>query len=449
VRGRALGAGIVLALALVLSTRITNALSIDVVARECASALAGLPLSTIVVAAPLQADQSAPREDELAVRIGALLAGHLGGGARAHPQTARLSVARALAGHAGALAYVQAAIAGGELRAAVDVYPPAANVWDRIRNPVPPPTVHAFASAPIDAEVRSYLTPLLLEQSRVERARHSEGEILAAGCGDADGDGGDELVLVSRTRVALGRIRAGAFTAERTADWSRLAVRAPVPMREPLAGAVVGFGSILVGSTERDSVSLSMELGAPQALVGVPASGLQGAVCLTPEPSAGAFDGAPVDCAMRRDPKPVLAVPAPRFDAFAATRVASPDGATSDLVAVREPSGKVRIKRGDTVIVPDGAFGAQLAIADLDQDGTAELATTADGGPDDAVTIATIDSSALPWLVRFRVAVSEPIRAMAVCPPEQHGEPTLVAVTASELWLIRAGWAGQLPDKER
>jgi hypothetical protein len=386
-------------------------------------------------------DQPAPRAEELALRVGALLAGKLGGRARAYPQTVRLATARAIAGRAAALVFVQPTIANGELRLTVDVYATSPNAWDRIRNPLPAPASHAFAAASLDAEVRAYLTPLLLEQARVDRARHAEGEVLAAACGDVDGDGGEEIVLVSRSRVALGRVRGGAFVAEKTAAWSALALRAPVPARTPLAGAAMMEGAIDVGLTDRGSVALAGDLGTPHAIAGVPVWGGAGVVCLVPQPAAGAFDGAPIDCAIARDPKPAMAVPAPRFDAFAAATVADGHGGALDVVAVREPSGRLRVRRGEDVVVPDGGFGAQLAVGDLDQDGSPEVIGTADGG-DEAITVFSLDPGSADLRPRLRLPVPEPVRALAVCPPEEHGEPTLVAVLSGDLWLIRAGTVG-------
>ena len=414
--------------------------ALDSTTRDVASALHGVPGDSVVVAAPLASDQPAPRGDELALRIAALLAGKFGGGARAYPQTARLSVARAVAGRASGLVYVQPVIALGELRVTVDVYPTVANAWDRIRNPLPAPASHSFANVPLDAEIRAFLTPLLLEQAKVDRARHGEGEVLAAACGDVDGDGGEELVLVSRSRVAIGRVRGGAFVAAKTVAWSDLALRAPVPAREALAGAVVVLGGVEVGSTDRGSVGLAADLGTPRALAGVPAWSGAGLVCLVPQPALGAFDGAPIDCAMARDPKPAMAVPAPRFDAFAAARIADGRGGTLDVVAVREPSGRLRIKRGDDVVVPDGVVGAQLAVGDLDQDGAPDVVTTTEGG-DESIAVYTLDPAAAELRLRFRLAVPEPVRALAVCPPEDHGEPTLVAVLSGDLWLVRAAIA--------
>jgi hypothetical protein len=429
--------------------------ALDTVTQGAASALGGLVTtlnSSVVVAAPMGADDVAPRGDELALRVAALVAGRLGPGVRAHPQTAGLATARALAGRASALVYVQTAIAQGDLRATIDVYPPMANAWDRIRNPLPSPTGHGFASAKIDAEVRAFLAPLLLESATVDRAHHDEGDVLAAACGDVDGDGGNELVLVSAARVAMGRIRGGRFVPDRTAAWDAIGPRSPVPMREPLAGAAIAPEAIEVGSTARGGVRLDADLHLGETLLGMPVWGGDGIVCLMPEPSAGAFDGAPVDCAVRRDPRPTMAVPAPRFDAFGAASVPDALGHARIVVAVREPSGRVRLKAGDATGASDALFGAQLAVGDLDQDGQPDLVTSADlsyagapgGRPEDAIDVATWTPGAAttgsPSDLRPRLHLPAPggVRALAMCPPEEHGEPALVAVVGSEVWLIRA-----------
>jgi hypothetical protein len=416
--------------------------ALDVVAQEATQSLGQTPRAAVVVAAPLSADQPSPKGDDLALRIAALVAGRIGAGAHAHPQTAQLATARAVAGRASALVYVQSEIAKGDLRTTVDVYPSMANAWDRIRNPLPSPTSHAFASAKIDAEVRAFLTPLVLEQATVHRARHDEGDVLAAACGDVDGDGGDEIVLVSAARVTLGRVRGGKFVAERTAAWSALAPRAPVPMREPLAGAVVTRGAIDVGSTDRAAIALTPDFVAHTPLLGIPAWGGDGPVCLMAEPSAGAWDGAPFDCAQSRSPKLKMAVPAPRFDAFAADTIADASGNARLVVAVHEPSGKLKLKMGDATSAPEGTFGAQLAVADLDQDGAPEIATTADG-PDDAINVWTWTAPGADPRGRLHLAAPAGVRALAVCPPEDHGQPVLLAVVGNELWMVRAGGRGQ------
>jgi hypothetical protein len=422
-----------------LSSPANGAGAIDAVAEAAAQSLQLARASAVVVAKPLAADEPAPKGDQLALRVAAFLARGIGESARAHPQTAQLGAARALAGRASALVYVQTEISNGDIRVTVDVYPSMANAWDRIRNPLPSPIRHAFASVKIDAEVRSFLPALVLEQASVHRAHHDEQEVLAAACGDVDGDGGDEIVLVSRERVAMGRVRGGKFVVERAATWIDLAARASVPMREPLAGAVAIFGAVAVGTTERGSVSLTPDFGAHVGLPGVPAWGGDGVLCLMPEPSAGAFDGAPFDCATVRDARPKMAVPAPRFDAFAAAAIADTAGDTRAVVAVREPTGKLKLKMGDfPIAIPDGTFGAQLALGDLDQDGAPEIAVSADG-PDDAVDIWTWPLESATLRARLHLPAPAGVRALAFCPPEEHGQPVLVAVVGNEVWLVRAG----------
>jgi hypothetical protein len=412
--------------------------ALDVVAQEATQSLGQAPPASVVVAAPLTSDQPAPRGDELALRTAALIAGRIGPSARTHPQATPLAFAQAVAGRASALVYVRTEVANGDFRATLDVYPPLANAWDRIRNPALSPMGHAFATAKIDAEVRSFLLPLVLEQASVHRARHEERDVLAAACGDVDGDGGNEIVLVSRDRVAMGRVRGGKFLVERTAAWSEIAPLVPVPMREPLAGAAAFAGAVAVGSTERGSLSLTPDFVGHAPLPGIPAWTGDGLVCLMPEPSAGAFDGAPFDCSITRDVKPKMAVPAPRFDAFAAGAIADGHGNARGVIAVREPSGRLKLKMGDAPLhAPEGTFGAQLAVCDLDQDGAPEIAVSTDG-PDDAVDVWSWPSASAELRPRLHIPAPGGVRALAACPPEEHGQPALVAVVANEVWLVRA-----------
>src|SRR5258708_32468794 len=139
--------------------------------QEATQSLAHIPTSSVVVAAPLVTDERAPRGDELALRFAALLAGRIGASARAHPQTTQLATARAIAGRASALVYVQTEISKGDLRTTIDVYPTMANAWERIRNPLGAPIPHAFATTKIDAEGRSFLHPPLFDHTTLPRAR--------------------------------------------------------------------------------------------------------------------------------------------------------------------------------------------------------------------------------------------------------------------------------------
>jgi hypothetical protein len=411
------------------------------VSQEIAQGIGQVAAGAIVVASPIASDVPAQKSDELAVRVAAQIAGRLGV-ARAHPQAVSLSVARGISGRAASLVYVQLEIVKGELRATADLYPVVSNGWERLRNPAPGPRAHAFASASIDAEVRSFMSPVVLEQASVHKAKHEETDVLAIGCGDVDGDGGLELAIVSRTRVTLGKLRGGKLAVVRAVPWHALASRAPVPMREPLASVVVAprmhRNEILVGSTDRSSVAADASLTTLRVLSGLPVPGGDGMACTQALAAEGAFDGNVVTCAtpLKGEPGALYAPPVPRYDAIASLDLVGKDGSTSHLVAVREPNGKLRVRRGGEKgqeIVVERA-GAQIALADLDLDGVPEIVSTADSGEDFLFVQSWDKDKPRP---RLKLAAKEGVRAVAACPPEERGVPSLVAVVGSEVWVVR------------
>jgi hypothetical protein len=407
---------------------------------ELAKALGSVPAGTVVVAAPLVSDQPAPKGDELAVRVSAQLAGKLGNSVRAHPQVAPLAVARAVAGRSSALVFLQLEVAKGELRATADVYPVLSNGWDRLRNPAPPPKAHGYANAPLDAEVRSFLPPVMLEQAQVHKAKLDEPDVVALGCGDVDVDGGMELVVVSRARVQIGKLRAGKFTPTRSAAWSTIASKWPVPLREPLGGAfVIGTGErrghVLVGTTDRGGVEIDETLATRAPLAGIPVTGEGGGGCASVSVEASAFEGLVVPCigAPKADVAPLFTPPAPRYDAFAAADVVGKDGSVRQVVAAREPGGRLKLKRGDAQQILEGA-GAQIALADLDQDGVPEIIASSENG-EDALTVWSWDAAQLRQ--RLKIPAPAGVKALAVCPPEARGVPALVAAVGGEVWVVR------------
>jgi hypothetical protein len=389
----------------------------------------------VVVAAPVASDEPGSA-DELGVHLAALIARRLGAHLTAHRPSLALASARAAARDAKTMIFVRSSIVLGDVRMTAEVYSAAANVWDRVRSPSSGPTRQTTATAKIDAQVRAFLTPLALERASVQRFRLDDEDVLAEACGDTDGDGRDELLLVLRRGVVLGHLQEGAFARQRTVLWSDLAARTAVPLREPLGSGVVREGTMFVGSTDYGGVALSPDLSRKERLTGIPVWDGRGLSCLVAQPSAGAFDGAPIDCAPSRDPKPTAAVPAPRFDAFAAIDVVDSTGNTRTLVAVREPSGRVKVKLGDEASGLQGPFGAQIAVGDLDQDGSPEIVTTA-GDHGDAIDLQTIATGRAVPQNRLHLPTAEPVRALAVCPPGEHGAPALAAVVGREVWLVR------------
>lgn len=427
-------AALVAASALAMASESRAAGSVDSLAAEATKGLGAVSPTVVVVAVPLVTDQPAPKGDELALRVAALVAGKIGATAKAHNQTAQLGTARAIAGKAGGLVYVQIEIAKGELRATVDAYPAQRNSWDRIRNPLPAPTGHAFAGVKIDAEVRAFLSPILLEQATVHKAKHEEGEVLAIACGDIDADGGNEIALVSRARVVLGRLRGGKLVVTKSATWASLASRAPAPLREAIGTAVIFGGKLLVGSSDRGGVAIAGDFATHAALPGLPVALGDGAACVTTDAASSTLEGPPTDCFAPRDTATRTPAPVPRFDAFAAASVVARDGTARPVVAARETSGKLRLRLGDTITRLVEGVGAQLTVGDLDQDGVAEIVTTADAG-DDFISI--VSWSGGDPRARVKLAAPAGVRALAVCPPEERGAPALVAVVGPEVWLLR------------
>ncbi|MBX3258608.1 MAG: hypothetical protein KF782_02750 [Labilithrix sp.] len=414
------------------------------IATEIAKGLGDVPPGALVAVSPLVSDVPAPKADELVVRVGAQIAGRLGV-AQAHPQPATLAAARGVSGRAASLVYVQLEIAKGELRATADLYPVVSNGWERLRNPAPGPRAHAFAGAPLDAEVRTFLQPIVLEQAKLHKAKHEETDVLAIGCGDVDSDGGNEIILATRARVVMGKLRGGKLAVYRATPWTELASRVPVPMREPIASVVVPRGhrgELLVGMTDRGAVAVDAALVTRRQLTGLPIPGADGDACAAASPEVGAFEGSGVACAppAKGEPAPVLPLPAARFDAVASLDLVGKDGAITQVVAAREPTGKVRLRRSDasgkSMEAPIDGAGAQIALADLDLDGTPEIAFSGDNAETDVVAVWSWRAGS-GLVQRLRYPTKEPVRAIAACPPEEKGLPALVAVVGGEVWLVR------------
>jgi hypothetical protein len=102
------------------------------------------------------------------------------------------------------------------------------------------------------------------------------------------------------------------------------------------------------------------------------------------------------------------------------------------LIAAHEPSGALHLTSGrDSVTVND--VGAQIALADLDQDGSPEVVTTTAHG-DDALIVSTLQKGALVPRLRWPAPAS--VDAVAVCPPQANNAPSIVAAVGSEIWHV-------------
>jgi hypothetical protein len=270
----------------------------------------------------------------------------------------------------------------------------------------------------------------------IERARTSGDDLLALACDDADGDGALELVWVGRRHVGIGRIRQRQLTPLFTRAWSELSPIAASPLRQPLGGVAIDTGRFIdLGSSDRaDGVRLDPAL-TPLAKLGRripwPTSGCAALRDLALQGSIEAC--APGDTLDARITFPHA------LDALAGAHVVERDGRVREYRAARSSAtGElfVRDDAGRSLTVP-GA-GAQLTVADLDQDGQPELVTTSDTleASGDFVLVRTWQSNG-QLFERWRVPVPGGVQAVAACPSESDAARAVVVAARGALWVIR------------
>jgi len=380
---------------------------------------------------------AAPRGDELAEQVATLVAAALGNHARASEAPQSLAAARVRAGLAKtpALVYLDVRVDGGELRLTADVYAVIPNGWDRLRSPPAVPGAHVYLHVPIGAEVRSYLPPLDLLRARVTKIHYEGGPILALACGDLDGDGGDDLVVVSARELAWGHLTADRFDVTRRALASTVGRRLPVPMREPLASAVLlpgdTAGSLYVGWGDRIGAVLGPDLVPHGALAGLPLADGTRATCVSLDAARGGFVDARVGCLDGKSVPGVAGVPgAPPL--LADTWMAFDLERGERLVAARDTSGTLHLTLGHEVLAVNDV-GAQIALVDLDQDGVPEVVTTNARG-EDAIVVSSLKKGAL--VPRLRWPAPAGVDAIAVCSLGADNAPSLVAAVGGEIWLV-------------
>jgi hypothetical protein len=310
---------------------------------------------------------------------------------------------------------------GGVLRVRADVRR-ATGLWQRIRHAKPSVERHGFVEAPLDAELKALIPPPPLVVSEVLKLKAPERGIVALACGPLGSDGGQELALVSRGNVRVGRVVGRAFAERKRASWSSLSAIAPAPLREPIASAeITAQGSLRVGLSDRaDGLELSQELAVLARFPG-----------LLPVPGGGCVE---------RGPLGLLA----RFDSCAGASASRTQPATLDAIAGRsgaqlgrdQASGRLSGTRPELALA-NNRVGAQLALGDADSDGAPDLAFSADtlDPARDRLTLVTLESKKL--VPRFELAAPG-ISAIAICAGRDGpGMAPVVVATGDELWLIR------------
>jgi hypothetical protein len=353
--------------------------------------------------------------------------------------------------------FVQAEVQRGELRAVADVYAQS-TFWARLREGEGAPEAHAFASARLDAELRSFLVPAPLVARAEVRVPLPERPILAVSCEDVTGTGALELVLVGRRAIHVGVVREQRFVTRQSTPWSDHSPVAPSPVQEPLVSVAVRAGQeLLVGSTDRaQTLRFSPEL---------TAIGKSGRALPWPSGGCSRVDGvtlagnvAPCFEGDRDGPRwaasfptetadpPAPAAPATTApflrgaDALASTSWVDREGRWRAARALRESSSsEVRVVDSEGRALRLPRRGAQLALGDVDADGDLEVLTSLDV-LDPARDELVIES----WRAngraeeRKRVPVPSGVRALAACPSDDSARSARLAVaTGNELWILR------------
>lgn len=391
--------------------------------------------STMVALAAPASDRSLSRPDELALRFARLLAGSIGQATRFLPKPLPLAEARAAAKTLKRVVFVSLEVRGGELSATADVYESGQGFWDRVRHSSGSPLAHAFASRDLDGEIASFFPTIPLVTKSVERAALPTSDTVAVSCGDLNGDGSLELVIVGRRKIMQGRVRGHRFVPIAEVAWAALSPVAGAPLREPIGSARVLAGvGVRVGVTDRASaVELGPDLSLrsplndvlPWPLVGC--IGQNGSTLTVPGPCARG-EKTSFDIGSATD-----------IDAIASGRVVRPDGGALTIIAfrnARDASLTLKDSGGRALQVPN--TGAALAIFDVDRDGDPELLTSVNtlNPAEDALVVRTWarDGALHP---RFQLPLPEGIRAITVCPPEGGGLSPMVVATDREVRVLR------------
>lgn len=340
------------------------------------------------------------------------------------------------------LVFLQPELRGGTLLLSVDSVQWPHGFWQRTKNPEGTVVQHLALSVPADGEIRSFLPrPSGIFASK-KTFPNPIPDPLAIACGDADGNGGQEVVVVGRRRIMVGRFSEAGFVRSYEADWSAESPVSSTPLRAPLASAIVEPGAVTIGLSDRmfglRLVATPQGEGrdaefAPQKITRTYPVGdgrcLQySATGILPEEEPCWTSG---HVAV---PKESLAVwlRAVVTDARGIPRVvtlrstASGHAAEVEVRSTSSPTGRAALEH----------VGDQFAIADLDGDGLVEVVSTSpsERHERDSITVHTFDEGKL---VPRRTLAAGPVHAMGVCPFFGKNPLAVVAAVGREFWVLQ------------
>jgi len=416
--------------------------AINAIADVVAARFAKAPRDLMVLSKPLDSDVEALHADALAGLLVKKVSHRIGDKSRGHDKPVDVDTARKTAAAAPAFILLSPRVVRGRLSLDADLYPVPSTVWARAASPKPSPVVHARAQAPLDAEIGVFLKPVAFGEAQVSKFDGADPDVTALACGDLDGDGVSEIVTVTRQRVLLVSLVDGKVERKRAVRWADLAPVAPIPLRQPLGFATIvepihaadrrGYLDVSI-SDRAGSARLDQQLALRKRLRGKAVPSGHHSAC------TWLFDlrlGDKLVACDEKDTPPALAALRHRSDTIASTFLVSREGDGKVHVGLRKGSALVvRNADADATI---GRVGAQLAIADLDRDGTLEMVTTMDvmSRKHDKLDVRTLLADGTVKR-RFNVAVPSGVEAVAACPADGAGRSPVVLASAGQLWVVR------------
>ncbi len=399
------------------------------------NSLSGQADSALVVAAAVAGDDRVALPAAVRERLAQLVAAKLGAAAQPSREPLTLVQAQHVASSARGLIYLTVSLYRDRLDVSADVYLGAGRFWQRVKSPGLQLKGHAFATSALDPELRALFPAIPLIVSRVDKALTAEHDILALACGDLRGDGSSEIAAVGRRRVQIGRLEHGRFAPRVSLNWAESSAVAASPLREPIAAcAVPEPGRLWVGLSDRaDTLDLSGTLRVEHkwhAVMPWPGAGCTRRAGLGYEGKARACPGS--------SPTPEVDFGTP-LDAFDSRALIDRSGQLH-TVRIARAVGADFARALDSLhpelLVPN--VGAQLAVADLDQDGLPEIVSSSpslDRRADQLLVRTMTDNGQLRE--RLRISVPSGIDALAICPGDGRAMAPLLLATGDGLWLIR------------
>ncbi len=266
---------------------------------------------------------------------------------------------------------------------------------------------------------------------------------IALACGNLDDQGAQQLLVVGRHTLHLGKLDGGSFEPRERRAWADLTPIHGSPLRAPLGNATFAAGKMIVGSSDR---AATVHLDEDMKLLGYSPRGypIGKGECL-PFSASGLVEP-PFDCAAPNLRAPTPSAPplpsSPKdWGVYARSQLPTPSGAVGSMTATAvvgatEAEFDVKLPAEAGIELKLAEVGSTLLIADLDGDGHVEvIASAASGsGTKDELRIFSLQERELKPVAAVEM---EPISAATVCPFDGMNPLTLVVATEKDLWIIR------------